>query len=100
MLKNAQIGQVLGPFSAGVDLLDDNQAIGNFTPEKTRPEIYKIGIQTATGTLVQINGRTIKIGKTGIYELDGIIRIKSLIFPNGASSDTIVDFIYLGDMSY
>ena len=100
MLKNAQIGQVAGPFTAGVDLLDDDQAIGSFTPEKERPEIYKLGIQALPGTIVAINGRNIKIGSTGIYELDDVVKIKSLVFPNGAPNTTILDFIYAGYMNY
>ena len=43
---------------------------------------------------MNINGIPIKIGKTGIYELDEIVNIKSLIFPNGADENTIVDFVY------
>lgn len=94
MLLNGRVGQVLGPFDAGVDLLDDNGAIGMFTPETTKPILYKLGIQSEEGTLVKINNATIKIGKTGIYELDNVVNIKTLIFPNGADSSTIIDFVY------
>lgn len=94
MILNGRIGQVLGPITENVDLLDDNQAIGSFTPENTRPTLIKLGIQTLEGTLVQINGVTIKIGKTGIYELDNVVNIKSLIFPEGAAASTIIDFVY------
>ena len=83
-MLNGRIGQVSGPFTANVDLLDDNQAIGVFTPETTRPILLKLGIQAEEGTVVQINGANIKIGKTGIYELDNVVAIRSLIFPNGA----------------
>lgn len=100
MIRNAQIGQVSGPFTANIDLLDDNQAIGILTPEKQKPEIYKIGIQSTPGTRVSINGRIIKIGVTGIYELDDIIRIKSLSFPDGAPQNTLIDFAYFGDVNY
>ena len=44
-MLNGRIGQVLGPFDADVDLLDDGQPIGNFTPETTRPILLKLGIQ-------------------------------------------------------
>jgi len=93
-MLNGRLGQVSGPFTANVDLLDDYQAIGSFTPETTRPILTKLGIQTEEGTIVQINSISIKIGKTGIYELDNIVDVKSLIFPNGASADTIIDFVY------
>lgn len=96
MIQNGHVGQVRGPFTANKDLLDDDGAIGIFTPEKERPVIYKIGIQAARGTLVRINGNIIEIGPTGIYELDQVIQIKSLSFPSGANSDTIIDFIYTG----
>jgi hypothetical protein len=45
MIQNGHIGQVLGPFEAGQDLLADDGPIGVFTPELERPVIYKLGIQ-------------------------------------------------------
>ena len=93
-MLNGRIGQVVGPFTAGVDLLNDNAPIGAFTPEITRPILYKLGIQTDEGTQVEINNVTVKIGKTGIYELDNIVDVKTLVFPNGADADTIIDFVY------
>lgn len=94
MTLNGRIGQVLGPFDAGIDLLADDGAIGQFTPESTKPVIEKLGIQTDVGTMVEINGVQIKIGKTGIYELDNRVAIKTLVFPDGTGADTIVDFVY------
>lgn len=94
MTLNGRVGQVLGPFDAGVDLLADGGAISDFTPETTLPILYKLGVQTTAGTIVRINGVDIKVGKTGIYELDEVVNVKSLIFPNGADKDTIVDFVY------
>ncbi len=93
-MLNGRVGQVLGPFAANVDLLDDTAAIGRLTPETTRPVLYKLGIQTDEGVIVKINGLSIKIGKTGIYELDNIVNITSLIFPDGAPANTIIDFVY------
>ena len=93
-MLNGRIGQVVGPFTAGIDLLADNAPIGAFTPETTRPILYKLGIQTDQGTQVEINNVTVKIGKTGIYELDNIVDVKTLVFPNGADADTIIDFVY------
>ena len=34
MIRNGHVGQVLGPFESNKDLLDNNGAIGAFTPEK------------------------------------------------------------------
>ena len=93
-MLNGRIGQVIGPFDANIDLLNDNAPIGAFTPETTRPILYKLGIQTAEGTIVKINNVQIKIGKTGIYELDNIVDVKTLVFPNGADANTIIDFVY------
>lgn len=94
MRLNGRLGQVIGPFDSGVDLLADGGAISELTPEITKPVLSKLGIQAAKGTIVNINGISIKIGKTGIYELDEVVNIKSLIFPNGADGNTIVDFVY------
>jgi len=93
-MLNGRIGQVLGPFSAGVDLLDDNAPIGAFTPETSRPILYKLGIQSEEGVIVEINDVPIKIGRTGMYELDNIVEIRKLVFPDGADVDTIIDFVY------
>lgn len=96
MIQNGHIGQVLGPFNANEDLLSSEGAIGSFTPEVERPIIYKLGIQATTGTVVNINDTLIKIGRTGIYELDDSVKITYLSFPNGADENTIIDFIYTG----
>lgn len=94
MILNGRVGQVLGPFDANVDLLAEGGAISDFTPEASAPIIEKLGIQTDVGNLIEINGVQIKIGKTGIYELDNRVAIKSLKFTNGANADTIIDFVY------
>ena len=93
-MLNGRVGQVIGPFNANLDLLQDNAPIGAFTPESTKPILYKLGIQTTEGTIVEINDVPIQIGRTGIYELDGVVDIKKLVFPDGADEDTIIDFVY------
>lgn len=93
-MLNGRIGQVIGPFTANLDLLADSAPIGAFTPETTRPILYKLGIQAEEGTVVEINDVPIKIGKTGIYELDNIVNVTKLVFPDGADEDTIIDFVY------
>lgn len=98
MIQNGHIGQVIGPFVANQDLMADDGAIGIFTPEKEKPVIYKLGIQSTPGTIVNINGTDIKIGVTGIYQLEtNLIKIKSLVFPQGADDNTLIDFIYSGN---
>ena len=93
MILNGRVGQVLGPFGTE-DLLAPEGAISVFTPETTPPVLSKLGIQAAIGTRVKINNVIIKIGKTGIYELDEVVAVESLIFPDGADDNTIVDFVY------
>ena len=93
-MLDGKIGQVLGPFDAGVDLLEDQAPIGVFVPGTAKPVLFKLGIQAEEGTQVLINNASVKIGKTGIYELDNIVNIKSIVFPDGADENTIIDFIY------
>ena len=93
MYLNGRVGQVLGPFDTS-DLLAENGKISEFTPESSQPILSKLGIQTSPGTIIKVNGVEIKIGKTGIYELDEVVNVKSLSFPNGADADTIIDFVY------
>lgn len=97
MYLNGSVGQILGPFPAGEDLLAEGGIIMTLVSQYTNSEkieLRKMGIQAVQGTIVKINGMDIKLGKTGIYELDETVAIKSLIFPNGASANAIVDFIY------
>lgn len=93
-MLNGRIGQVIGPFEQNVDLLNDDGPIGVFTPQSSKPILYKLGIQADEGTIVEINDIPIRIGKTGIYELDSVVDVKSLKFMSDTSSDTIVDFVY------
>lgn len=94
MRLNGRVGQVIGPFTQNIDLLADDQAIGQFTPETTRPIIFKLGVQAKPGTLMEINGHEIKVGKTGIYQLDQVVNVTSFKFKSSTDSDTIVDFCY------
>jgi len=93
MYLNGRVGQVLGPFDSS-DLLDVGGPIFNLTPEEEKPILRKLGVQAHPGTLIEVNGVTIRIGKTGIYELDEMVFIKSFLFPQGADGETIVDFVY------
>ena len=91
---NGRLGQVCGPFAPGEDLLAKGGAIDIFTAEKNKPDLLKLGIQAPVNSYVSINNVKIKIGKTGIYELDYRVIIKSLSFPDGADESVIVDFVY------
>lgn len=54
--------------------------------------IEKIGIQTYPGTLIRLNGQTIEIGKTGMYETDEV-EITSIQFPENSPKNVIIDYI-------
>ena len=94
MVLNGRIGQVIGPFTVNEDLLADGGVISEFTPEVTHPVLTKVGIQTTPYTNVKINGYTIRIGKTGIYELEDQVGIQSLIFLDSTDDKSQVDFVY------
>lgn len=99
MISNNYVGQVLGPFTKNQDLLSSEGPIGKIIKQE-KPVLYKIGIQAAPGTMITINGTKIKIGQTGIYELEDSIKIKSLTFQSETDESTIVDFIYTGNIIY
>lgn len=81
-----RLGQLLGPFSPGEEII-------NLISADTKTKNVKLGIQTTIDTIVLINGESIQIGRTGIYELDEIMNISSIIFPNGAPENTIIDYV-------
>ena len=54
--------------------------------------LVKLGIQAPVGTKFVINGETIRIGATGIYELDYTVNIKELYFLE--ETEALVDYIY------
>lgn len=54
--------------------------------------LVKLGIQAPVGTKFIINGETIRIGATGIYELDYTVNIKELYFLT--ETEALVDYIY------
>ena len=94
MILNGRYNQVKGPFPAGVDLLAPGGAIDVITPEDTRPILTKVGIIASPGTKVTINNATVEISIAGGLELDQVCEVRKLIFPNGADSDVLIDFIY------
>ena len=95
MILNGRVGQVTGSFDANVDLLDEGNAIREIIKEyddSSKPILLKIGIQAPEGTIVVINEQEIKVGKTGIYELDCLVPVTSLKFKENV--EAIVDFVY------
>lgn len=54
--------------------------------------LKKLSVFTLQGTRMQINEKEIRIGKTGIYEIEDV-EITSFQFLDNVSSQTIIDFI-------
>lgn len=73
--------------SAG-DLCTITNILGNIKAEK-------IGIQTNPGTLICVNHEPIRVGRSGIYEVNNGVKITSvgICAPDGDESDNINDFI-------
>lgn len=94
VLINGRVGQVIGPFEVDKDLIAPGGAIDEMTPETTPPKLSKLGIIAEPGTKVQINEAEVRIGPTGMYELDGTVIVKKLIFLTPTTEDSQVDFVY------
>lgn len=99
MILNGRVGQVTGPFIANQNLCAIGGAIYDFAIAQTQSavdpiRIQKLGIQAEPGTKIKINNIVIKLGKTGIYELDYTVEIRSLLFPEATTDEVIVDFVY------
>ena len=83
------IGQLDQTFAAGEDLIKIIRKKHDLVNFKG---LAKLGIQAAVGTKFVINGETIRIGATGIYELDQTVNVLSLYFI--AETEALVDYVY------
>lgn len=83
------VGQLDQTFSANENLIVIIRKKHNLVDFKG---LMKLGIQAPVGTKFVINGETIRIGATGIYELDYTVNIKELYFIEETSA--LVDYIY------
>ena len=84
-----RIGQLDQSFSANENIITIIRKKHNLVDFKG---LIKLGIQAPAGTKFVINGETIRIGGTGIYELDCIVNIKEFYFING--TEALVDYVY------
>ena len=82
--------QLQGPFSI-------NQDIASLLDSRFK---YKFGVSVNPYDLMpipnwdfRINGNNIKMGKTGMYEVDEPMYITSFVFPTGAPDSTLIDFV-------
>ena len=87
---NGYMGQLKGPFQADEELFTKIQ---NTSSEKIAA-VQHLGIQTVTGDLViiEINGKEIEIGKTGMYEVRNT-EITSIKFKTNVDENTLVDYV-------
>ena len=58
--------------------------------------LKQIGVQGPTGLLMNINGESIRIGRTGIYEINNGVTITSIgfIIEDGNTDNFILDYQY------
>ena len=87
---NGYMGQLKGPFHADEELFTKIQ---NTSSEKIAA-VQHLGIQTVTEDLVmiEINGKEIEIGKTGMYEVRNT-EITSIKFKTNVDENTLVDYV-------
>lgn len=83
------VGQLDQSFTAGEDIITLIRVKHNLRDFKG---LVKLGIQAPVGTKFVLNGETIRIGATGIYELDYTVNIKKLYFES--DTEALVDYIY------
>lgn len=83
------VGQLDQTFAAGEDLILIIRKKHNLANFKG---LVKLGIQAPIGTKFIVNGETIRIGATAIYELDYTVNIKELYFIEETTA--LVDYIY------
>lgn len=84
-----RVGQLDQIFDAGDSVITIIRKKHNLIDFKG---LVKLGIQAPVGTKFVINGETIRIGATGIYELDYTVNIKELYFLE--ETEALVDYIY------
>lgn len=84
-----RVGQLDQSFQPGEDLITIIRAKHNLIDFKG---LVKLGIQAPVGTRFILNGQPIRIGCTGIYELDYTVNVKQLHFEE--ETEALVDYIY------
>ena len=84
---NGFMGQLQGPFKANEDLykkIKDNA--------RTDFEfVSHLGIQVEKDTMVNINGKSFQVGRTGIYEV-GNTEITALHFEEDTDEYSLIDY--------
>lgn len=86
---NGHVGQIDQAFAAKEDIIPLIRKKDNIVDYKG---LLKLGIQAEPNTIMYLNGQRIRIGKTGIYELDYTVAIKSLYFE--ADTTALIDYVW------
>ena len=87
MGDNGYTGQLLGPFEANQELIDLIQQ----DALREIKYVKHLGIQANVRTFLNINGKEVEIGKTGIYEI-GNTEISSIYFIDDTDDNVIIDY--------
>lgn len=81
IIENSQYGRIMDITVNENNIYLMTNIIDTLTSTYGLTELIRIGIQGPTGLMMSINGEQIKVGKTGIYELNDInIKITYLGF--------------------
>ena len=87
------LGQVKGPFNNGENIFSTRVLLPEGCKIKFGISIdpYDLLIRPEWG--FRVNERYIKMGKTGMYEIDEPMIVSSLTFPEGAPASILVEFV-------
>ena len=98
-LKSGSIGQIQGPFSENDVFtfrgLNDGIVYVKLGIIINDKDLMTFGDSEDKGFTVRINGDLIRFGWEGIYELDEVMKIDSLSFPQGAPASVIIDYVVM-----
>lgn len=86
---NGRVGQIDAVFPAKQDIIPLIRQQDNIVDYKG---LMKLGIQVDPNTIMYINDKKIRVGKTGIYELDYSVLIRSLYFEEETMA--LIDYVY------
>ena len=86
---SGHIGQLDQTFAAGENLISIIRKKHKLVDFKG---LVKLGIQAPIGPKFALNGESIRIGATGVYELDYCVNIMELYFIE--ETEALVDYIY------
>ena len=100
---NGKFGQIRGPFTNGQDIaqiIRDREGVTNVYTELGVTYAEKDAMiygKSRSGEMpssleMMINGNSIWMGRTDMYETDGIIPLRSFTFPQGAPISTLIEY--------